>query len=227
MEAQFDSIRVHLLSCGIGIAFLIESPQGLYLVDAGTPGNEQRVLAKMRALGRSDLKCIWITHAHYDHYGSAAALRKLTGAPIGVHPDDTDSLAKAQSPLGTHRSYGWFYPLAQPLVNRLHPLPPTPPDFTLRDGETLARYGLDAAVLHTPGHTPGHTCLLLANGLAFAGDLIGGFPTPCLQMLLATDWSQLPGSLERLRAAHPQWIYTGHNTHLLAGDSLAQIHNGP
>src|SRR5659263_83973 len=79
-----SSITLHILDCGFGLGFLVEAPGGLFLIDCGSPGQHQKVLEKMHELGRSDLKLIWITHAHYDHYGSAAALRDLTGARIGV-----------------------------------------------------------------------------------------------------------------------------------------------
>jgi hydroxyacylglutathione hydrolase len=216
-------MQIHLLNCGLGLAFLIELPQGLFLIDSGSPGQHGRVLAKMKALGRSDLKMIWITHAHYDHYGSAAALRELTGAQIGVHPADAQNLEKGQSPLGTTRRYGFLLRLALPLVNRVKPLPATAPDFTLEDGETLERFGLDATVLHTPGHTPGHTSLLLPGGIAFAGDLIAGVPKKRVQYLVATDWSQLPASLARLQAIRPEWVYSGHSNQPMPGIVFQQI----
>lgn len=219
-------MTLHILPGGLGQFFLLEYPHGLYLIDCGSPGREGAVLGKMNALRRSDLRLIWITHAHYDHYGSAARLRELTGAPVGVHPADADSLAAGRSPLGTPRGYGCIYPLAQPLVNLLHPLRPAPPDFTLEDGETLQRFGLDATVLHTPGHTPGHSCLLLPDGTAFAADLIGSSRRPHLQSLLATDWAQIAGSLRRLQSARPRTVYTGHSSRPLTGDALQRIRAG-
>lgn len=209
--------HIHPISCGLGYAFLVEMPSGLFLVDSGSPGQHGRVLAKMKALGREDLKLIWITHAHYDHYGSAAALRQQTGARIGVHPADAPSMARGESTLGSLRHYGRLFPLAQAALQRAWALPPTKPDFTLEDGETLAGFGLDATVLHTPGHTPGHSCLLLADGTAFAGDLLGRRSQPRLQALAATDWSQLPGSLARLQAESPLWVYSGHAAHPIPG----------
>ncbi|HHY88895.1 MAG TPA: MBL fold metallo-hydrolase [Chloroflexi bacterium] len=213
---------VHPIYAGFGLSFLLELPHGLYLVDAGSPGWDGRVLAAMRRLGRTDLKLIWITHAHYDHYGSAAALRALTGAKIACHPADAASLEKGLSPLGTTRGRGKIYPFVQPLANRIRTLRPTPPDFTLEDGQTLERFGLDAAVLHTPGHTPGHTCLLLSDGTAFAADLLGGSP-PHLQNLLATDWDQLPASLAYLQAARPARAFTGHTARPFPGPVLQSI----
>jgi glyoxylase-like metal-dependent hydrolase (beta-lactamase superfamily II) len=93
----------------------------------------------------------------------------------------------------------------------------------LEDGETLERFGLNASVLHTPGHTPGHTCLLLPDGIAFAADLIASFPSSRLQFLVATDWSQLPNSLRRFQAAQPGWTYSGHSRHPIPGEMLQKI----
>lgn len=216
------TMQIHPIPCGLGIAFLIETTRGLYLVDCGSPQQEAPVLAKMRELGRSDLRLIWITHAHYDHYGSAAALRRATGARIGAHAADAVFLAAGKSPVGTPRGRGFVYIVAQPVAMLLRPLPPTPPDFTLQDGDTLERYGLDASVLHTPGHTPGHTCLLLEDGTAFAADLVSGGAQPALQRLIAVDWSQLPTSLVRLQAAQPEWFYTGHSRRRKPGSLLQQ-----
>ena len=219
-------MRIHPIPAGFGLSFLLEYPHGLYLIDSGSPGQQAAVLGKMRALDRDDLKLIWITHAHYDHYGSAAALRERTGAPIGVHPADGESMQRALSPLGTSRGRGAVLILANALLARIRPLTPTRPDFLLDDGGTLERFGLNATILHTPGHTPGHTCVLLEDATAFAADLLARNPRPRLQDLLATDWSQLPGSLARLQAAHPEQVYTGHSHKPITGMILQLIKAG-
>ncbi len=217
------SPTLHILPAGLGQFFLLEYPHGLYLIDCSTPGKENVLLSKLNELGRSDLRLIWITHAHYDHYGSAARLRELTGARIGAHPADADFLARGESPLGFARGRGRIYPIAQPLARLLRPLRPAPPDFTLEDGQTLERFGLDATVLHTPGHTPGHTCLVLGDGTAFAADLIASSSQPHLQNLLATQWESLPGSLRHLQAAQPRTIYSGHSRRPIDGAALQKI----
>jgi len=214
---------VHPLACGYGYCFLLEDPHGLYLIDTGTPDREAVVLTKMKELGRTDLKVIWITHAHIDHYGSAAALRRLTGTPIGVHPADAGTMASGQSPLGVSREWGFIYYLAQPILQLMRPIKATPPDFTLEDGDTLESYGLNASILHTPGHMPGHTCVLLEDGTAFAADLIARSPRLGLQFLMATDWSQLPASLAKLKAARPEIVYTGHSRIPISGADLQMI----
>lgn len=214
---------VHPLNTGFGLSFLLESARGLVLIDSGSPGQQAVVLKKMKALGRADLQLIWITHAHFDHYGSAFALRQITGARIGVHPVDAQSMASGISPLGSWRGRGAMLRYAQPLLSRFWPLVSTRPDFELEDGQSLERYGLDARVLHTPGHTPGHTCVLLEDGTAFAADLLARNPRPRLQDLLASDWSQLPVSLEKLQAARPERVYTGHARAPMTAEALQRI----
>lgn len=219
-------MRIHSIPAGFGLSFLLEYPHGLYLIDSGSPGRQAEVLGMMKSLGRDDLKLIWITHAHYDHYGSAAALRERTGAPIGVHPADEESMLHGRSPLGAWRGRGAVLILANALLARLWPMTPTRPDFLLEDGGTLERFGLEASILHTPGHTPGHTCVLLDDSTAFAADLLARIPRPRLQDLLATDWSHLPASLARLQAAQPERIFTGHSHKPITGTTLQQIKPG-
>ncbi|MCB9150311.1 MAG: MBL fold metallo-hydrolase [Caldilineaceae bacterium] len=67
------SVRIHPIAIGPINCYLIESAEGLVLVDAGLPLLEQPILNKMAEIGRADLRLIFITHAHIDHYGSAAA----------------------------------------------------------------------------------------------------------------------------------------------------------
>ncbi|MEN6436043.1 MAG: MBL fold metallo-hydrolase [Anaerolineaceae bacterium] len=87
----------------------------------------------------------------------------------------------------------------------------------------MERYGFEALVLHTPGHTPGHTCLKLVENIIFAGDLLGGFPKPALQSLLATNWDLLPKSLLTLQTADPEWVYIGHSLQPIYGEFIQKI----
>ncbi|HWY28040.1 MAG TPA: MBL fold metallo-hydrolase, partial [Candidatus Sulfotelmatobacter sp.] len=69
-------------------AYLIEASRGLVLVDCGLPGSEKRILKAIAKIGKkpSDLKLVLLTHRHLDHIGSAAALKKQTGAKLASHP---------------------------------------------------------------------------------------------------------------------------------------------
>ena len=204
-------MNIYPISCGLGIGFLIENPTGLFLIDSGSPGYHHQVITKMQSLGRSDLRLILVTHAHYDHYGNAKVLRDLTGAQIAVHHCDAESMTNGKSPLGKSHNHGFLFKPLQYLLNHLNPLPPTIPDILLQDGDSFEPFGLDAYLLHTPGHTPGHSCLILEDGTAFIGDLLGRVPRLKPQNLLATDWQQIPSSIRKLKTIQPNQLYTGHS----------------
>lgn len=63
--------------------YLIES-KCCYLIDTGVAGSETILAEYMKGIGRdlSEIKGIFLTHAHPDHIGGAARLKALTGCRI-------------------------------------------------------------------------------------------------------------------------------------------------
>lgn len=219
--------RIHTLSLPMSSAFLIENDHGLTLVDAGAPGDARQIIGAVEELGKT-LRLIFITHAHFDHYGSANAVRAETGAPVAIHSADADAMAQGRTPIRLARGRGVlalpFLPLLALWKKRLQ----TTPDRILQDGDRLDDYGLPAYVLHTPGHTAGSCCLILENGVheadaAFAGDLVTAGRQPALQRLYANDWGQLHDSLARLQALHPARVYAAHGHGPIGTQALQKI----
>jgi glyoxylase-like metal-dependent hydrolase (beta-lactamase superfamily II) len=132
-------------------------------------------------------------------------------------------MARGESPLGVTRGRGRVVGLFFPLLERLLGPEPAPPDLALQDGDSLEAYGLPASLLHTPGHTPGSSCLLVQDGLAFAGDLISSTINFHAQRFYAHDWSLIPASLARLAAQRPEKTYTGHGRKALGADDLRKL----
>ena len=138
------------------------------VVDPGD--NIPEILSRLEKHGLT-LRQIVITHAHIDHIGGAAQLKKATGAPVLLNQKDLGLLGIMEI------QAGWLG-VPTPEV--------APPDASADDGVTLGFASLPAEVLHTPGHTPGSICLffpkqhlLLAGDTLFAGsigrtDLPGG-----------------------------------------------------
>ncbi len=218
---------VHTLPLMLSCAYLVEAPSGLVLIDAGCPGEEDAILRAIDRLRPGRLQLIFITHAHFDHYGSAAALRRSTGAPIAVHADDAQALSHGETPVASARSWGRAGLAALRLSERFVRAAATPPDVCLQDGQTLDQTGLQAAVLHTPGHTLGSSCLIVEGGLAFAGDLLTTTGGQQSQRYFAVDWGLLPGSLARLQSQHPEWTYPGHGRRPLDGPALQRLRPAP
>ena len=215
--------QVHSLRLGLGRAYLLEFPGGMILVDSGSPGQEGKVVHALRRLGRSDLRLIFITHAHLDHYGSAAAVRRISGAPVAIHRLDAAAMAQAQTDVGRPHSFGHLIRMALPLAESLLNPEPLQADLLLEDGDDLDVPGIDARVLHAPGHTAGSACLIVQDRLAFAGDLILTTGYPRAQKFFAQDWSLIPSSVRRLQALHPEWVYPGHGKSALPGNELQKL----
>jgi glyoxylase-like metal-dependent hydrolase (beta-lactamase superfamily II) len=123
------------------------------VVDPGAEG-DRLVAAVERGGGR--LEAIWITHAHVDHVGGIAALRRRWDVPVKLHPDD-DPLWR----MVDRQAAAYGLPFESP-----------PPDYEpLAEGDVLELGGSRLAVLHTPGHAPGH-CVFVGEGVVLAGDLL-------------------------------------------------------
>ena len=219
-----DGVKIHSLQLGPSIAYLIESQSGLVLVDAGVPELDKVILAYLKKIGRDDLNLIYITHAHLDHYGSAEALREATGAQIAVQADDADVMAAGETRLGTVRDWEAVSEFALPTIEGwLAVLQPTPPDFVVEDGDRLDEFGIDAYVVHTPGHTPGSSVLMLNDRYAFAGDLVSGTGSPHAQSTYAYDWDQLADSLARVQSLNPELVFAGHGADPISGEEFQEL----
>jgi hydroxyacylglutathione hydrolase len=125
------------------------------VVDPGD--NIPEILSRLQKHGLT-LRQIVVTHAHIDHVGGAAQLRKLTGAPVLMNQQDLALLGMMEM------QAGWIG-VPTPEV--------APPDASAEDGLAVGLAALPAEVLHTPGHTPGSICLLFpAQHLLLAGDTL-------------------------------------------------------
>lgn len=104
------------------------------------------------AVAEREVLAIACTHGHDDHVNAAPALSSLVDAPVLLHPDD-DVLWRL-----AHSSARPSGPLA--------------------GGDVLRVAGVEARVLHTPGHAPGAVCFHVpALGVVFTGDtLFNGGP---------------------------------------------------
>lgn len=150
-------------------------------VDPGAEGD--RLLAAVDASG-ARLVEIWLTHAHFDHVGAVAALRRAwPDAVIRLHPADEPLHAMA-----ARSAAAWGLPLDQP----------PPADLPLAEGDELSLGRHRFAVLHTPGHSPGHVTIH-GHGVALVGDCLFAGSVGRTDLPMA-DPRQLAASLVRIAA---------------------------
>ena len=115
------------------------------------------------------LQAIACTHAHMDHVGGVAALKKLKpGAKITIHPADEPLYLELPN------QPGWLgIPPAQWTQYGFDYEQPPKADEYWSDGQIYEVGELSFRVLHCPGHTPGHVVLFApAEGKVFVGDCL-------------------------------------------------------
>jgi hydroxyacylglutathione hydrolase len=146
------------------------------------PGDEAERIVEILERHKLNLQAIALTHAHLDHVGGVAALKKLKpAAKINLHEGDEFMYrALPEQP-------AWIgIPRAQWAALGFAFEPPPPVDHHWTDEEIYNVGELSFKVLHCPGHTPGHVCLyepkerkVFVGDVLFAGsvgrtDLPGG-----------------------------------------------------
>lgn len=162
-----ETFPVGPLRCNCSILANLETREAIVI----DPGDDITDILARLAKRQLTLKQIIVTHAHIDHIGGAAQLKRATGAPVLFHQQDLPLVAMLDA------QAAW---LGMSLPEKVTL------DQSADEGVAVGIPGLEAGVIHTPGHTPGSICLyfpkqelLLAGDTLFAGsvgrtDLPGG-----------------------------------------------------
>jgi glyoxylase-like metal-dependent hydrolase (beta-lactamase superfamily II) len=196
--------------------YLIETPQGLVLIDSGLEARANVVRKQISDLkfDLNQLRAILLTHVHADHSLGAEYLRSLTGATIYAGRGDGDPLRSG----APREAFFSVYPMPNQAPHA------TTVDVKLTGGETIEFGGTRFTALATPGHTTGSICYLLERpGLSalFTGDVVQhlsmvrggdlGTYTAYLPPLYRGDARDSLASLRRLRdLLQPDLILPGH-----------------
>ncbi|HYX26325.1 MAG TPA: subclass B3 metallo-beta-lactamase, partial [Thermoanaerobaculia bacterium] len=126
-------------------SFLIATPEGLILIDGGFAETVPIIRESVKKLGfkMEDVKILLNSHAHFDHAGGLAELKKITGAKLAASAADAALLA--QGGRGDHL-FGDKFPYEGVTADRI-----------LGDGDQVT-LGNTTLIAHlTPGHTKGCT----------------------------------------------------------------------
>lgn len=124
-------------------ALLVVTDDGAVLIDGGMPQAADALLSNMERLkiAPADLRLLLSSHAHADHAGPFAALKRRTGVALVANAESAALFARGGSDdlhFGDDIGY-----------------PPVQTDRIVMDHEVVSQGGVDFKVHFVPGHTPG------------------------------------------------------------------------
>ena len=166
---------------------LIDTGDGLLLIDTGYPFMRDEIVRNIRSLGfdPADVRGILHSHGHYDHYGNTLYLKALSGAETWISRIDNEII-------NGRRDLSWAVELG---YERLEPFDC---DHLLEDGDVVALGDVRIRCRLAPGYTEGTLAFFFESGgmrLAMHGGV--GLNSMAASFLAARD---LPRDLpERFR----------------------------
>lgn len=132
-------------TAGLG-SYLITSPQGSILLDGALPESAPLIEKNVATLGfhMHDVKYLLTTHAHYDHAGGLAELKRAAGGARMV--SSRGDAATLNSGFQSSYGAGWDSHFPAVKVDRI-----------IQDGEAVRVGDVALTAVLTPGHTKGCT----------------------------------------------------------------------
>ena len=123
---------------------LIDTGEGLLLLDTGFPQTVYLLLESIRRMGfdPDDIRQVLHCHGHYDHFGGTRAIVELTGASTALGKEDIPVLTE-------HLELSWAPEYGVEFYETFAV------DTPLSDGDTVTLGSTTIECMHIPGHTAG------------------------------------------------------------------------
>lgn len=157
-----------------------------------------------------DVNGVVLTHIHPDHHGLTGWVRSISGAWVGMHPAEAETLpARHDHYRDLSEDRAWLIRAGVP-ADEVDGLTISPdhlaalremvaPDRLIEDGALVPIADREVRAVWTPGHTPGHLCLHdRAAGALLTGDHLLPRITPNIAAKDDTDGDPLGAYLASL-----------------------------
>ena len=208
--------------------YLVKTNIGFILVDTGNPNNCMELESKLEEVGcnSENLQLIILTHGDFDHTGNAAYIRKKYDSKIAMHHEDSQMVERGDMFL--NRKKGNF--IQSWIVRTLFGFGKSrrfQPDLEIADGFNLNEYGLNAKVIHIPGHSKGSIGILTTNGKLICGDLLENIDktdNPKINSLM-DDLETANASIDMLNKLKVDIVYPGHGRPFSMNSFLTRLNN--
>jgi glyoxylase-like metal-dependent hydrolase (beta-lactamase superfamily II) len=191
-------------------SYLLKTNKGFILIDTGYSINCKDLEKQLEDVGCTfgDLKLILLTHGHFDHTGNCAFLREKYGAQIAMHKGDLGMVEKGNLLYNKNiirRALGkiMLFFLMRGTFEKFTP------DILIEDKQDLTPYGLEAEIIHIPGHSKGSIGILTSNKDLICGDLLTNIKKPQKNTLIDNK-EELEASVKKITSLEIGMVYPGH-----------------
>ena len=213
---------LHRIGNDIVAAYLVETAEGVTIIDAGLAGHWRELLAELKEMGRSldDVKGVILTHGDSDHIGFAERIRRDHGVPVYVHAADAARAkggpkpANAKQPMRLGALLGFTaYALRKGGMRTTYLT-----EVVEVNGDDILHLPGSPQIIGLPGHSEGSIAIYIpAVDAVFVGDglttrhvltgVLGPQPAP-----FTDEPERAASSLQALLPTQAKWVLPGHGS---------------
>lgn len=206
-------------------SILIETGEGLVLIDGGLPQSAAVIVDNIRTLGFDplDVRAILVSHPHFDHAGGVNAIQRMTRATVYTSEDGVATLESGRLQAGDPQFVADSDEGSFPPVDKV---------VAVRDGESVSVGSVDILAVYTPGHTAGsvtwtwESCALGACYDVVYADSLTAVSAPGFSFAATGAASQLVESAGRIADLDCDILLTPHPFFFGMYDKLERIEEG-
>ncbi|MHB1485878.1 MAG: MBL fold metallo-hydrolase [Saccharofermentanales bacterium] len=207
-------MEIKIINLGGVNCYLLKENDGYFLIDSGFSSKRAYLEKELESAGvmPGNLKLIILTHGDSDHSDNSAYLREKYGAKITMHHADSGMVENGDMSWNRKTrpdKISITFKIITKVYGRLNKpgsFNTFKPDFYIEDGQSLSEYGLDAKILHLPGHSKGSIGILTSGGELFCGDMFYNFAG----FKFIDDLADYNASIGKLENHKIKMIYPGH-----------------
>lgn len=209
-----NGYRITRVLSGRSNVFLVSYNNLNILVDTSTSRYRKKIKERLHTLGLHHIDYLVLTHSHFDHAGNAREIKENFSAKVFIHNSEAAYLENGDNiiPNGTN-----FFtrPLLKAFAPKIFPklkFEPCKCDLTVGEVFLFFDLGLNARIIHTPGHTPGSMSMVVDDEIALVGDTMFGVFKNSIMTPVAKDVITMIDSWGLLLNTGCRLFLPGHGT---------------